>query len=77
MLVDELENSLHDGLGALVLKVSEMKEMIAWSIEQENRENNKSTWMYRSAVASRAHTVSTLTQHWMKPEHARFSSSSP
>ena len=28
VLVDELEDSLHDGLGALVLQGDEMKEMI-------------------------------------------------
>lgn len=34
-------------------------------------------WMYRSAEASSAQTVSTLMQHCTKPAHARRSSSSP
>ena len=34
-------------------------------------------WMYLSAVASKAQTVSTVTQHWMNPEQALLSSSNP
>lgn len=75
VLVDELEHLAIRNLMKIIEKFIEIwkkNNSTFWTSDLVHL-----YWMYRSADASKAHTVSTLMQHWTKPTHARRSSSSP